>query len=263
VTSPETAESTSPSSPAAIASTPLSIASSSALLAGMEAMEVSTQTDSYRPNSPPPRYELIDVRRDIYSDLESESDSEDVVHAEVVPEVIQDRDRDLSLLPQSLARAFRRIRPIPAGLTPPRMPRVTNYSWAGAGGWEEAAGLGETIRSESTWTSLEAEAIDDIFRPVRSFADARFRLAEQGHPFVDDDDDGSILSVDSYGNCLPPLDFGDEMRPRGRARADARPPGTGPCLPSQETESSDGSQASNGKYKYSLISNSNLCSNLT
>ena len=163
------------------------------------------------------------VRNRRYSDSDAESLSLSDFF-QMAPDSIHGHDRDLSLLPESLARAFRRIRPIPAGLTPPRMPRITNYSWGGAGDWVEAAGIGETIRSDSPWSSMEAEVMDDIFRPVRSFADARFLLADQLNPFVDEEDE-SILSVDSYGNALTPLNWGpDEMRPRGRARPGARPP---------------------------------------
>jgi hypothetical protein len=83
---------------------------------------------------------------------------------------------------------YRRIRPLPAGLTPPRVPRIGNYTWGPAFDWEEAAGIGETIRSESPWSSMEEEIIGDLFRPIRSFADVRQHLGAALNPFVDTDD---------------------------------------------------------------------------
>ena len=233
MSSPDMKSTPASASAATVTSTPLpspSLDSTSALAAGLECLaDVSTQTDAHR-LSPPPCFEL--ARRNIYSDLETE-DSVSDFPVQMPRDIIHDRERDLSLLPQSLARAYQRIRPIPAGLTPPRMPRVTNFAWRGAGDWEEAAGIGETIRSmDSPWSSMEAETLDDIFRPVRSFADARFRLADQLNDFVEVEDDDSFLSVNSYGVCLTPLNWSDEMRPRGRARPDARPhPQSGSCPP--------------------------------
>ena len=234
----------------AATSTPLtspSLDSTSALVAGLESLaNVSTQTDV----NPPPCHDLVNARRNIYSDLEWE-DCETESSVQMPPDLIHDRERDLSLLPQSLARAYRRIRPIPAGLTPPRMPRITNFAWRGAGDWTEAAGIGETIRTDSPWTSMEASVLDDIFRPVRSFADARFRLADQLHDFVDVDEDDSYLSVDSHGRCLTPLNWTDEMRPRGRARPDARPhPQSGSCPPYGVPL-----EQRKGTYKQNVISN--------
>ena len=168
--------------------------------------------------------DFIDVRRPLFSD--SDSDSE---YFQLPPDVIREVERDLSIVPQQLVQNFRRIRPIPAGLTPPRMPRITNYQWAGAGDWEAAAGIGETIHTDSPWTSIEADVVDDLFRPVRSFVDARIRAASLLHPFVDEDSaDDDIQSVDSYGNPLLPIVRGpDEPMPRGRARPGALPPQTG------------------------------------
>ena len=206
---------------------------STAALIGMES---STQTDpSYRhdyagrPLSPPPRYDMIDVRRNIYSDLDSDSETE--MPELAGPEQISGSVRDMSLVPQRLTEPFRQIAPLPAGLTPPLMPRITNYAWAGAGDWEEAAGIGETIRTNSPWSSMEGSVIEDLLRPLTSFADVRRYVTLD--PFIDDDeDDDDIRSVDSYGRALTPIQRDpEEMHERGRARPDAQPPQPEPIMP--------------------------------
>jgi len=224
---------------AVFASTPVSPPSSIDALgstAALIGMESSTQTDpSYRhdyagrPLSPPPRYDLIDARRNIYSDLDSDSEPETEELDLAGPEPISGSIRDMSLVPQRLQEPFRRIAPLPAGLTPPLMPRVTNYAWAGAGDWEEAAGIGETIRTNSPWSSLEGSVIEDLLRPLTSFADVRRYVTLD--PFIDDDDD-DVRSVDSYGRALTPIQRDpEEMHERGRARPDAQPPQPEPILP--------------------------------
>ena len=116
----------------------------------------------------------------------------------------------------------RRIVPVAAGLTPPKVPRAQYPFWCGGEDWEAAIGLGETINTNSTWSSLEEDVVGD--GPAVTFAEVRARLADQLHPFVEDDD-SSILSVDSFGNPLPPLPLlPDEEHPRGRAKPGARPP---------------------------------------
>jgi hypothetical protein len=173
---------------------------------------------------------MIDVRRDIYSDLDSDTESEMSVEP-MGPEEISGSVRDMSLIPQRLQGSFRRIAPLPAGLTPPMMPRLTNYAWRGAGDWEEAAGIGETIRTNSPWSSLEGSVMEDLLRPLTSFADVRRYVTLD--PFVEDDeDDDDIRSVDSYGRPLTPIQRDpEELHERGRARPNAQPPLPEPFLP--------------------------------
>ncbi len=117
----------------------------------------------------------------------------------------------------------RRIVPVPAGLTPPKIPRAQFPFWCGGEDWESAIGLGETINTNSTWSSLEEQQVIGD-GPALTFADVRARTADQLHPFVEDDE-SSIMSVDSYGNPLPPLSLlSEEEHPRGRAKPGARPP---------------------------------------
>jgi hypothetical protein len=239
---PEVASS-SPGACEVFVSTPVSLDSIEALdsTAALVGTEMSTQTEhsgphghdsAFRPLSPPPRYEMIDVRRDIYSDLDSDSESEsDMSFQPMGPEEISGSVRDMSLIPQRLQGSFRRIAPLPAGLTPPMMPRLTNYAWAGAGDWEEAAGIGETIRTNSPWSSLEGSVMEDLLRPLNSFADVRRYVTMD--PFVEDaEHDDDIRSVDSYGRALTPIQRDpEEMHERGRARPDAQPPQPEPILP--------------------------------
>ena len=238
---PEVASS-SPGACEVFVSTPVSLDSIEALdstAALVGPTEMSTQTEpsgphghdsAFRPLSPPPRYEMIDVRRDIYSDLDSDSES-DMSFQPMGPEEISGSVRDMSVIPQRLQGSFRRIAPLPAGLTPPMMPRLTNYAWAGAGDWEEAAGIGETIRTNSPWSSLEGSVMEDLLRPLNSFADVRRYVTMD--PFVEDaEHDDDIRSVDSYGRPLTPIQRDpEEMLERGRARPNAQPPPPEPFLP--------------------------------
>ena len=174
-----------------------------------------------RPITPQPRASECSWDSSSQHDPESDSEPDGI---QLPPQEIQTEVKDFSRVPLKMVGGFRRIRPIPAGLTPPRMPRITNYTW-GAGDWEAAAGIGETINTDSSWSSMEDSVISDLLRPISSFAD--IRLKSPLNPFVDfvsSEDD--VQSVDSYGQPLTPIERDEEER--GRARPGARPPGACP-----------------------------------
>jgi len=180
-----------------------------------------------RPITPQPRASECSWDSSSQHDPESDSEPDGI---QLPPQEIQTEVKDFSRVPLKMVGGFHRITPIPAGLTPPRMPRITNYTW-GAGDWEAAAGIGETINTDSSWSSMEDSVISDLLRPISSFAD--IRLKSPLNPFVDfvsSEDD--VQSVDSYGQPLTPIERDEEER--GRARPGARPPGAcppGACPP--------------------------------
>jgi len=208
--------------PPVSSSTPISGVTSSSIASELANMSISASASTgQRPISPQP---AGSDSWDSSSLPEPESDSE-ADGVQLPPQEIQTEVKDFSRVPLKMLGGFRRIRPIPAGLTPPRMPRITNYTW-GAGDWEAAAGVGETIHTDSSWSSIEDSVISDLIRPIASFAD--IRLASPLNPFVDfDSAEDDIQSVDSYGRPLTPI-HRDEHE-RGRARPGARPPGTRPA----------------------------------
>jgi len=180
-----------------------------------------SNTSRQRPITPQPRVSECSWDSSSLPDPESDSEPDGI---QLPPQEIQTEVKDFSRVPLKMVGGFRRIRPIPAGLTPPRMPRIINYTW-GAGDWEAAAGIGETIHTDSPWTSMEDSVISDLVRPIASFAD--IRLASPLNPFVDFvESEDDIQSVDSYGRPLTPIEL--DVQERGRARPGARPPGARP-----------------------------------